>query len=99
MQEYNDGEMRFTLLGIVQDLKTRYENDVKKLETRLNNENAMNVEDEFQSLSTDEIKAKIEELKNAISEETHKRQRWQKENVRRHHNFFSIYLWIIKSFI
>jgi len=96
MGEYN-GEVRFTLLGIIQDLKMRYENDLKKLEARLNNgNNGMNVDDEFDTLSTDETSAKIEELKNSISEETNKRQRWQKENVRRHHNYFPFIFAMLK---
>merc|ERR1712154_202212 len=80
MASYQSKELRFTLLAICKDLKTKYNQEKELLLQSNNDKNNEN---------------RINELNELIKNEDIKRLKWKNENIRRRHNYFPFILNLI----
>jgi len=85
MQSYQSeksSEIRFTLLALTKKLKTKYEEEIAQLKSLD---------------STPEIEARMVDLEASIAEETEKYKTWEKQNMRRRHNYIPFITGVLKA--
>jgi len=81
MQKYQQGEIHFNLMAIIQDRTLRYNNQLKALS----------------GMSIDSQMAEVARIEMLLAEEENKRAKWKTENIRRRHNYLPLIMELLRS--
>merc|ERR1719209_2739707 len=81
MQKYQQGEIHFNLMAIIQDRTVRYNNQLKALS----------------GMSIDSQMAEVARIEMLLAEEENKRAKWKVENIRRRHNYLPLIMELLRS--
>jgi len=81
MQKYQQGEIHFNLMAVIQDRTTRYNNQLKTLS----------------GMSIDSQMAEVARIEMLLAEEENKRAKWKIENIRRRHNYLPLIMELLRS--
>merc|ERR1712112_707339 len=81
MQKYQQGEIHFNLMVIIQDRTLRYNNQLKALS----------------GMSIDSQMAEVARIEMLLAEEENKRAKWKIENIRRRHNYLPLIMELLRS--
>jgi len=81
MQKYQQGEIHFNLMAIIQDRTLRYNNQLKALS----------------GMSIDSQMAEVARIEMLLAEEENKRSKWKTENIRRRHNYLPLIMELLRS--
>lgn len=85
MQKYSEGEIHFSLMAVVSELRRKYERELEQVLADT-------------SLTDDERSAKTSHLSMLIHEEERKRDSYRIENLRRRHNWLPFIVELLKSY-
>jgi len=81
MQKYQQGEIHFNLMAIIQDRIVRYNNQLKALS----------------GMSIDSQMTEVARIEMLLAEEENKRAKWKTENIRRRHNYLPLIMELLRS--
>jgi ubiquitin carboxyl-terminal hydrolase L5 len=81
MQKYQQGEIHFNLMALIQDRTLRYNNQLKALS----------------GMSIDSQMAEVARIEMLLAEEENKRAKWKTENIRRRHNYLPLIMELLRS--
>jgi len=81
MQKYQQGEIHFNLMAIIQDRIVRYNNQLKALS----------------GMSIDSQMTEVARIEMLLAEEENKRAKWKVENIRRRHNYLPLIMELLRS--
>jgi len=80
MQKYQQGEIHFNLMAVIQDRTVRYNNQLKALS----------------GMSIDSQMSEVARLEMLLAEEENKRAKWKMENIRRRHNYLPLIMELLR---
>ena len=99
MQKYQQGEIHFNLMAIIQDRTLRYVKNmtcmIKYSATavfRYNNQLKA-----LSGMSIDSQMAEVARIEMLLAEEENKRAKWKTENIRRRHNYLPLIMELLRS--
>merc|ERR1712154_415442 len=81
MQKYQQGEIHFNLMAVIQDRTVRYNNQLKALS----------------GMSIDSQMSEVARLEMLLAEEENKRAKWKMDNIRRRHNYLPLIMELLRS--
>jgi len=81
MQKYQQGEIHFNLMAVIQDRTVRYNNQLKALS----------------GMSIDSQMTEVARIEMLLAEEENKRAKWKVENIRRRHNYLPLIMELLSS--
>jgi len=81
MQKYQQGEIHFNLMAVIQDRIVRYNNQLKALS----------------GMSIDSQMTEVARIEMLLAEEENKRAKWKVENIRRRHNYLPLIMELLRS--
>jgi len=85
MQKYSEGEIHFSLMAVVSELRRKYEREMEQVLAD-------------PALTDDERNAKTSHLSMLIQEEERKRESYRTENLRRRHNWLPFIVELLKGY-
>jgi len=81
MMKYQQGEIHFNLMAVIQDKTIRYNSQLKSLS----------------GMSIDAQMAEVARIEMLLAEEENKRAKWKQENIRRRHNYLPLIVEMLRS--
>ncbi|KAK9500953.1 hypothetical protein O3M35_002110 [Rhynocoris fuscipes] len=86
INKYKEGEIHFNLMAVISDQKLKYEKRLEKLQKQV----------EESGMETDSVTSEMCRLRNLITAEEEKRNRYRQENIRRKHNYLPLIVELLK---
>eukprot|EP01084_Bolivina_argentea_P017980 33518_1 len=101
MASYQSKELRFTLLSVGKNLKNKYLTETNLLKSKkdgnlMDTDNDNELNEYINNFPADQIDDRLNELDKLMENESIKFKKWERENVRRRHNYFPFILNLIR---